>query len=196
MTDRTWWKDKPEFWANKTLGNPTYEQQGKELGAFLTDLSEHVQATNILDVGGYQGRMKQYLPEYLLYNNYDIVNDVDITQPWDEQTGGRIHFDIVFTSLTLLCFPTQEVEKILWEIYGHANKAVVIYEEKWNANLKNGTQINQDYGGKWSYNWLQLMKQKNKAFVHYQISGVNSQWACYMQYVDKRYETHEEIKKI
>lgn len=177
-----YWEEKPDFWKNKTDGDAIYEAQGRELGAVINDLAKRLGAQSVLDVGGYTGRMRQYLAPGLHYFNYDIVNGIDITKPWDKKGEPRMKYDIVFTSLTLICFSPEDVEKIMWEIRGHATKAIVLFEEDWfgHPSFVNGRKISEEYGGKWQHNWLPLLKAHD-GNVKKRRSEVNAAWSILTQ---------------
>lgn len=178
-----YWEEKHEFWGNKTDGNAIYDAQGRELGDHLNELIGRYGAYNVLDVGGYKGRMRQYITPKVMYFNYDIVNGMDITQPWEKPNEPRIKYDFVFTSLTLLCFPPEQVEQIIWNMKGHAIKAVILYEEDWTHQLgfEDGKKLSDDYGGKWQYNWLKLLHAA-AGNVTVKRSQVNKNWAIYTQF--------------
>ncbi len=178
------WEEKPDFWGNKTLDNAIYEQQGHELGDHINNLAIELKARSVLDVGGYKGRMRDHIKKTLTYFNYDLVNGVDITQPWERLGEQRMKYDIVFTSLVLLCFSPEDVEKIIWEMRGHALKAIVLFEEDWygTPSFQHGRKISDEFGGKWQYNWLQILKARD-GNVHMKRSAVNPAWSIVTQII-------------
>lgn len=177
-----YWEQNPSFWESKINGSTIYDVQGKELGDHINALATELGAKTVLDVGGYKSRMRQYIKPTLTYFNYDIINGMDITKPWERLGEPRIKYDILMTSLTLLCFSPEDVEHIMWEMKGHATKAIVLFEEDWHDRIsfEHGSKMNDDYGGKWQYNWLKVLKAHDDNVQRLQ-SAVNPHWAIYTQ---------------
>ncbi len=177
-----YWQEKPDFWQNKLAGNAMYDQQAQELGAHLNALATELGAKTILDVGGYKSRMRQHITPTLTYFNYDLINGVDITKPWEKLGEPRIKYDITFTSLVLICLPPEEVEAVIWEMRGHTEKAIVLYEENFygTPGFEHGKKINEEYGGKWEYNWLKILKAHDHN-IKMRHSTVNKNWSMITQ---------------
>lgn len=178
-----YWQEKPDFWRNKIQGNQIYDAQGQELGDHINELIRRHGAYSVLDVGGYNGRMRQYISPDVTYFNYDIINGFDITKPWDTKHEPRMLYDIVFTSLVLVTQPPEAVDHIIDEMRRHAVKAVVLFEENWFGwqNFEDGRKISDEHGGKWQYNWIWRLhaRQGNTVITR---SRVNEHWAIITHY--------------
>lgn len=170
------WQDKVDFWKNKTNGNQIYIKQAYEVKKDLRKAEKLCLKKDVtfLDVGGYDGRIG-------MGDVIDIHNGFDLTKDWQEQwnSDGRVlheHYNIVFTSLTLICFPPEQVQHILREMRRVATDYVYIFEEQPIGYTPQ--QISAEYGGKWQYNWMDEFRKAG--FLPYpgcfQTSKVNPRW--------------------
>lgn len=156
------WKQNPEFWQNKTQ-NPRYKEQRAELVSDIKSFIDALDITTVIDVCGYRGEIGKMLPKVINYINLDIVNGFDVTHEWTHQLVERnIVLDdpenvLAFTSLSLLCFRPEAAQHIINQMKKYSS-IQYYYEEKLKQELllsdtDNYAQVNDDFGGKWTYNW-------------------------------------------
>ena len=173
-----YWKEYPEFWRNKQLGNEPLKKQKEELASDLRTLIEALEIKTIIDVGGYDGRMKELLPETVEYHNLDIFVGFDITYDWTHQLIEKnIVLDdpehtLAFTSLTLIALMPSAAQHVLTQMRKYA-KTQYYYEEKPGELPKgsNSMQVAKEYGGKWAYDWESFIGNVDQL-----NSDVNPKW--------------------
>lgn len=180
----TFWEEKKDFWRNKTLGNQIYMKQAEEVRRDLKKIEKLVAARDVtyLDVGGYDGRIG-------VGDVIDIFNGFDITKDWKAQWNSldtttnkprnlQEKYNVVFTSLTLITLPPEQVQFILGEMKKVAKDYVYIFEEE-RMGGKSREQVNTDYGGKWQYDWaeeLTLAGFTTIPMTDFKPSKVNGRW--------------------
>jgi len=172
------WKEHPEFWRNKTLGNPMYIAQKEEMASDLRTLIEALDITTVIDVGGYDGRMKKLLPRGVKYHNLDIFTGFDVTHEWTHQLIEKnivlddpVH-TLAFTSLFLIGIRPEAAQHVLTQMRKYSKTQYYFEEEgceDWSG--QNWKQLNNDFGGKWAYNWETFI-----GGVDYLVSEVNKKW--------------------
>lgn len=165
------WRNKPDFWRNKTKDNEIYLSQAKEIRADLNYFRMEFGAKNFADIGGYEGRIG-------IGKSFDIHNGFDLTKNWNEQKFPK-NIDVCFTSLTLICFPPDEAAKIIRKMIEKSKMGIYLFEEKAGVNIDNGGKISDEYGGKWAYDWFEVLKdlKKDYEFNSWILSSVvNPRW--------------------
>lgn len=143
------WKNEEYFmkWVGKLKHFPIYERQKQEVIKDLKALGK-----TFLDVGGGDGRIG-------LGQVLDIQQGFDITKPWSEQGLGKdVKFDVVFTSLVLMCLDEEGVDNFIREAVRHATKAVYLYEEIPNFNRGCGQYKNPETKDKYNHLWTTHLK--------------------------------------
>lgn len=146
------WEEKIEFWRNKTTENKLYEGAHQEISADLHRLIELYNIKRIIDVGGYQGEMKQRLPRDIRYHNLDFVTKFDLSKDWESQglALGDPEVTVCFTSLVMISVPPEVFEHIKNEMRKFS-RFILHYEQVPIPGMKSGQQIDPHYGGKWNY---------------------------------------------
>lgn len=190
------WEDKNQFWTNKLRDNDIYIRQKNEIAQDITEILSTNNWKTILDVGGHKGELKEYLPKtYRQHYHYiDYQNGYDFLKPWEDQKI-RKKYDIIITSLTLLCIDPQYLSNLLKEIYAHAQYAVYFYEES-PRGKKHGEKINDNYGGKWVVTMPGLIgdNMANLSFISSEPSKVNpDSWTKYRFYIK---QTDDSLTKL
>lgn len=145
------WKDKYQFWRNKTLNNPTYEKQKKEAAGDILSILHTFNLKKVCDLGGYDGALGKCLPD-VEYLCLDIKDGFDMSSDWVEQQFRPDEETLLVTSLTFLVLsPDQMVRTVSnFKTYG---RLAYCYEEQWDGEDDElFIQINDDYGGKWHHN--------------------------------------------
>lgn len=176
------WHEYPEFWKNKTLGNPHFEGQKKELIEDVLQIIHERKIERVIDVGGYDGVVGTMLPDGIEYVNLDMLHGFDVTKPWKDQEGMKtIKKDkttLVITSVVLICIPPEDLHSLFKEMrkYGHT---FYFYEEKYRPELGDGAQESKQYGGKWNYDWRRLFNGWGK--WEYKDSAINPAWIRIIQ---------------
>jgi hypothetical protein len=174
----SYWKDKIDFWRNKTAGNQIYKRQKQEIASDLRTLIEALDITTIIDVGGYKGELGKLLPKNVKYINLDISEGFDVTYDWTHQLIEKnIVLDdwehtLALTSLFFIVIPPPAVEHVLTQMRKYS-KTQYYFEEDADDILEgqNSKQISEEYGGKWAYNWTSIIGD-----VDYLFSKVNKKW--------------------
>lgn len=173
-----YWDEKSDFWRNKTQHNDIYEKQKLELVSDIKKIIRDKNIKRVIDVGGYKGIIGTMLPDGVEYINLDFRSGVDIALPWQGQNGLKTFKKekgtLVITSLTLICLSPEALAITLSECRKYGD-TFYFYEENFNPEkYHDGQQINDDYGGKWIYDWERLFKPWGlKNFVS---SVVNPNW--------------------
>lgn len=160
------WKDKYQFWRNKTLNNPTYEKQKTEAAKDILNILRTLGLKKVCDLGGYDGALGKYLPnvEYLCL---DIKDGFDMSSDWVEQQFRPDKETLLVTSLTLLVLSPNEMIRTVSNFITYGQYAYC-YEEQWDGEDDEfSIQINDVYGGKWHHNL-------RKYFAPYAIDMVPS----------------------
>lgn len=165
------WENKPDFWDNKTRDNKVYEDQKFELITDINHLIDRFGIKRVADVGGYKGGLCDSFPG-VEYVNLDIHNGFDITQDWVAQGFEDKPKTLCFTSLTLICFPPDDVQHIINQMLKFSSDLIYLFEEIRPEN-DHCEQISSEYGGKWAYYWTKFFS-KGHALAH---SKVGPKWA-------------------
>lgn len=145
------WKEKNEFWRNKTLENATYKKQKLEVAADILCLLETFGLKKVCDLGGYDGALGKCLPD-VEYLCLDIKDGFDISSDWAEQKFIPDKETLLVTSLTFITLSPDQMARTVsnFKTYG---RYAYSYEEYWDGDKdKYSLQINDDYGGKWHHN--------------------------------------------
>lgn len=155
------WKQNPHFWKEKSK-NPNYDKQKTELGFDIGTLIQAHNIKTVIDVCGYDGSTRKYLPKNIEYISLDIVDGFDVTYDWAHQMIEKnIVIDpkttLAFTSLSLLCFRPEATQHIINQMRKYSFLQYY-YEEKTKPELLMpetdiSAQVNSDFGGKWTYDW-------------------------------------------
>ena len=173
-----YWDEKADFWINKTRDNEIYQKQKLELVSDLKKIIREKKIKRVIDVGGYKGIVGTMLPDGVEYINLDFRSGVDISLPWQGQKGMKSFKKekgtLIITSLTLIVLPPEAVANVLSESRKYGDH-FYFYEEKFNPEKhQDGQKLNDEYGGKWLYDWERLFKPWGlKNFV---TSVVNPNW--------------------
>lgn len=160
------WKDNPKFWESK-ITNPKYAEAKAELVSDIKTLIEALEIKTVIDVCGYKGEVGKMLPPDVEYICLDIVDGFDVTYEWTHQLIERNivlsdpEHTLAFTSLSLLCFRPEAVNHIVNQMRKYS-KTQYYYEEKTHKELSlsetdNFAQVNNDFGGKWTYDWKKFL---------------------------------------
>lgn len=176
------WEDKNEFWKNKTTDNPIYARQKLEIAEDLVGIMSENGWKSILDVGGYDGAMREYLPSKYRnhYKSIDYKTNFELQKNWKSQ-GLSKKYDVVMTSLTLIAIAPDKLHSVLDQIYFYAKHLVYIFEEH-PENKPHGYQVNNDYGGKWTVTLSHLISGHEHEFAQQSIqqSKTNPAWIKYI----------------
>lgn len=175
------WQEKKLFWKNKTGDNEIYARQKREVARDVVYLLSEKGLKSVLDVGGYDGSLGDYLPKHYKnqYKNIDISQGFDITESWAKQKLTPEKYDIVVCSLVLLCIPPEKLNHVLDEVFKRAKYGVYIFDE-YNEGKKHGDWINDNYGGKWVVTLPGIIKKRVPLTrISQDFSKVNHAWAKY-----------------
>jgi len=170
-----YWQDETNRnnWTGATRKYENLQQQEDEVVGdllyFIPDIlvanhllspRNNMPSVSFLDVGGGDGRIGEALkkeakncpqPE-IMYKNIDFQTGIDITQDWTKQ-GVPEKFDVVFSSLTLICLPEVELNAVVKQIYDRATKAIYLFEEQSISKLGCGVVTGSDKGYKYNHLW-------------------------------------------
>ena len=167
-----YWKEKDQFWRNKTLDNATYAKQKLEAATDILNLLRIFGLKKVCDLGGYDGALGKCLPN-VDYVCLDIKDGFDMASDWAEQKFTPDEDTLLVTSLTLITLsPDQMVRTVSnFKTYG---RLAYCYEEYWDGDDdKLFLQVNDDYGGKWHHN---LAKYFAPNVVDSIPSWINPKW--------------------
>lgn len=111
-----------DVWFSKTKKYKIYKDQEKEVVQDIEGLGR-----TFLDVACGEGRLLQALTEKkkevegldINYNGFDILKD-----SWPKKK-----YDVVYISLSLICFDEEDVNKIITNMAEHTNRFLYFYEE-------------------------------------------------------------------
>lgn len=162
------WSEKNEFWGNKTLDNKAYIDQAEEVRRDLRDLVYIHKIKRVIDVGGYKGRIGEEPIGAANYVNLDIVNGFDITKDWEEQGMVVEPKTLCFTSLVLICIPPESIDTVVAQMKKFS-KVLYFFEE--SRPLPHRHKLNDDFGGKWSYDLREFFPKAD-----FKISSTNPTW--------------------
>src|SRR3990167_8859255 len=138
-----------DIWFAKTKKYEVYKKQSKEVIDDIKDLGE-----TFLDVGCGQGRILKILKKRKKrvmgldwhYNEFDLLKD-----KWPNRK-----FDVVFTSLVLICFNEADTNKIIDNMLKASSKYIYFYEEYYPDQIC-GNDIDT---GKWAHYPKEHLKTK------------------------------------
>jgi len=170
----SFWGDSKQFWERKTFGNEIYARQKRELLFDIHNFGKMHNIRRVIDVGGYKGDLAHRLKDFD-YRCIDIVNGFDITKDWESQGLKKLPATMCFTSLTLLCFPPEQVEFILSEMLKYSRQ-IYLFEEYNTSCYEHKQKISDEYGGKWAYDWARFAHH-HAADFSITMSKVNKAWA-------------------
>jgi hypothetical protein len=124
-----WDNEDRHMFFTHTKRYPVYSEQLQEIANILTSIiaEDSINVSSVLDVGCGNFRFKGLFP-HLEYTGIDLEYGQDIKSDWNKMKGLNPKYDLVFTSLTLMAFPQQEMEKILVQMFAHSDRYVFIYE--------------------------------------------------------------------
>jgi hypothetical protein len=171
-----YWQDKPEFWKNKTQDNPIYKAQKQEMLVDIMALIGRFHIEQVIDVCGYDGEIGRLLKHAGMeteYINLDFQTKIDVSKPWADQIKiDTKKYTLAVTGISLITFPLEQVTEIIKQMEA-VSKCQYIFEQKFNPARSHGEQINDEYGGKWNYDWFQLFPNLVTDDVKESISNPN-----------------------
>lgn len=166
-----YWKEKPDFWDNRTRDHKKYEDQKFELIMDINHLIDQFGIKRVVDVCGYKGGLRDSFPG-VEYVNLDVVEGFDVTKDWVDQGFESKPKTLCFESLSLICFPPEQAQFIVDQMLNYSSDLIYLFEEI-RPECDHGEKISDDYGGKWAYHWTKLFS-KGHALAH---SEVGEKWA-------------------
>jgi hypothetical protein len=171
-----YWKEKIDFWENKTKDNKIYQSKNREIIADVIKIIRKNEIDQVIDVCGYKGELEKLLRFFGFkgrYINIDFRTDVDVTLSWDKQLSvpiDKTKKTLSICSLSLMCIPSEEILNVMYEIDIHA-KYQYYLEQDFIKGKEHAEKLNDQFGGKWNYDWSIFFPK-----IKIETSKVNKSW--------------------